>query len=315
MATPRRLLLLLAAGIAMPVCAQPGPFTISRVEAPADATAIPLYPVGSPVEGASGEVWNRTLGSIGPTRIDMRSVRNVRMPTITPFLPDPAKATGAAVIVAPGGAFLSLSMDEEGFKVARSLADRGIAAFVLKYRLQETPADDAAFMAEVGRVFGEAGKGDARGRPAPSQSVADALQALKIVRARAAEFRVDPAQVGLIGFSAGAQTGLETALVSDSPSRPAFLGFVYGPMRAIPVPADAPPMFAAIALDDGLFGRQGFGIVEAWHQANRPVELHAYERGDHGFGVGRPGTTTMLMIDEFVAWLRARSWPVEAKSR
>ena len=71
------------------------------------------------------------------------AVRNVTRPTITPVLPDPAKATGAAVVVAPGGAFMLLAMDHEGWAVAHALADRGIAAFVLKYRLNPTPADEA----------------------------------------------------------------------------------------------------------------------------------------------------------------------------
>jgi hypothetical protein len=72
------------------------------------------------------------------------------------------------------------------------------------------------------------------------------------------------------------------------------------------VPSDAPPAFVAIALDDGLFGHRGFGIVESWQHAGRPVELHGYGRGDHGFGLGRQGTTTTLMFDEFVVWLDAR---------
>jgi hypothetical protein len=77
-------------------------------------------------------------------------------------------------------------------------------------------------------------------------------------------------------------------------------------MTPIDVPADAPPLFNALALDDPLFGRKGFGIIESWTKARRPVELHAYERGGHGYGMGVPGTTTMLMMDEFHAWLKAR---------
>jgi acetyl esterase/lipase len=77
-------------------------------------------------------------------------------------------------------------------------------------------------------------------------------------------------------------------------------------MLAPAVPADAPPMFNAIAMDDGLFKGQGFAIVEAWRKAGRPVEFHAYERGDHGFGTGRPGTTTALLLPEFLAWMDMR---------
>ena len=78
-------------------------------------------------------------------------------------------------------------------------------------------------------------------------------------------------------------------------------------MQSIAVPADAPPMFAAIAMDDPLFGRAGFGIIDSWHKANRPVELHAYEAGGHGFGVGRTGTTSTQVMDEFLAWMKARN--------
>ena len=66
----------------------------------------------------------------------------------------------------------------------------------------------------------------------------------------------------------------------------------------------SPVLFAALAFDDPLFGGRGFGIAEAWHAAGRPVELHVYERGDHGFGTGHPGTTTTLVVPEFVTWLR-----------
>jgi acetyl esterase/lipase len=134
----------------------------------------------------------------------------------------------------------------------------------------------------------------------------DALRALKLVRSSAARWHVDPARVGMIGFSAGAMTSLNAALAPNAADRPAFVGYIYGPMVAVDVPADAPPMFAAFALDDPLFGSAGFGLVEAWHRANRPVELHAYEQGDHGFGLGKPGTTTTLMLDEFLAWLQSR---------
>ncbi|QDV37783.1 alpha/beta hydrolase [Tautonia plasticadhaerens] len=90
--------------------------------------------------------------------------------------------------------------------------------------------------------------------------------------------------------------------------RPAFFGFIYGVMLPVPVPSDAPPMFVALALDDPLIQKQGFGVVEAWRKANQTVELHAYERGGHGFGVGRPGTTTTQVLGEFITWMDANGW-------
>jgi acetyl esterase/lipase len=134
----------------------------------------------------------------------------------------------------------------------------------------------------------------------------DALQALRFVRANAAKWSIDPARVGMIGFSAGAMTTLNAVFAPDSAARPAFVGYIYGPMNARAIPADAPPMFSAIALDDELFRDTGFGLVESWRKAGRPVEFHGYERGHHGFGTGVPGTTTILMLDEFRAWMKAR---------
>lgn len=282
-------------------------FELARIATPDQPGAIPLYPAGSLPAGTTTERWGRLTAQIDPaTRMDGRIARNVTVPTIVPVLPAPGKATGAAVIVAPGGAFLSLSMDTEGYQVAQRLADRGIAAFVLKYRTNPVPDDEQAFMQTVGQVMGEAA------RPGGTQSIsdpfapADALQALRLIRSRAAEWHIDPARVGMIGFSAGAMTALQAVLTGTPADRPAFIGYIYGPMSTIAVPAGAPPMFAAIAMDDGLFSRQGFGIVEAWRSARVPVELHAYERGDHGFGAGRPGTTTVQVLPEFVTWLQAR---------
>lgn len=296
--------LLLAA--ASGAIAQPR-FDLARIATPAQAAAIPLYPAGRLPKGTMPERWDRLTGQIGPdTRIEGRIARNVSVPTITPVLPAPGKATGQAVVIAPGGAYLSLSMDTEGFEVANRLAAEGIAAFVLKYRTNTVPDDEQAFMRTVGQVMGEAARSGGTRAIVDANAAPDALQALRIVRTRAAEFHVDPARVGMIGFSAGAMTALQAVLTGAPADRPAFFGFIYGPMTAVSVPADAPPMFAALALDDPLFGRQGFGIVEAWHKANRPAELHAYERGDHGFGVGRAGTTTTLVMPEFVAWLKLR---------
>ncbi|MBJ6121630.1 alpha/beta hydrolase [Sphingomonas mollis] len=304
---------LLALGIALASVstmsvAQMPKFTMTRMPTPAQTDAIPLYPTGTLPAGATPEIWDRVTATMPDgTRMDSPMARNVSIPTITPVLPDPGKATGAAVVVAPGGAFLSLSMESEGFQIARWLADHGIAAFVLKYRLNTTPADEAAFQQVIGQRMGEAiRQGGAVAGIGEPRAYQDALQALKLVRAGGAKWRVDPARVGIIGFSAGAMTALQSVLTGEGAARPAFVGYIYGPMAAVPVPAGAPPMFAALALDDPLFGRQGFGIIEAWQKAGVPVELHAYERGDHGFGIGRPGTTTTLLMDEFHLWLASR---------
>jgi len=301
-----------ASGAALSVQQAPGVprFDLRPGAKPAGREEIPLYPAGSLPKGAVPESWGTMVADIpGGGHTEQLIARNVSVPTITPFLPDPARATGAAVIVAPGGAFMSLSVQWEGDTTARWLADHGIAAFVLKYRLNPTPAQDGAFMAEMGRRMGEAAQaGGAVAGIAEPRATQDALTALKFVRAGAAKWKIDPTRVGMIGFSAGAMTTMQAVLTGSPAERPAFFGYVYGPMLPVAVPTGAPPMFAALALDDPLFGRQSFGVVDAWHKAGVPVELHAYERGSHGFGAGVPGTTTTLILPEFHLWMASNGF-------
>jgi acetyl esterase/lipase len=277
--------------------AQPAGMPVSTpATAPAEPDAIPLY--GDQTPGtASSEVWSRINGtSLG--------VRNVTRPTLTPFLPNRAKATGAAVIVAPGGAFMALAMGHEGWNVARALADRGIAAFVLKYRLIKTPVDEKEAGLFIGSIMMKEIVAPMDGALLKqSDAPADARAALAMVRANAARWRIDPARIGIIGFSAGAMTSRRVAIDAPPAERPAFVGYIYGPQDAEAVPADAPPLFDAIALDDQLFPSKGFPIAAAWYAAKRPVEIHAYQKGGHGFGLGQPNMTTTLMLDQFVAWL------------
>ncbi len=288
--------------------AQMPDFKLVPIERPTDRGSIEIWPRSTLTPLQTPESWGRLIADIGSQHMDARIARNISYPTITPVLPDPSIATGAAVVVAPGGAFMSLSMDSEGFAVAHWLAAHGIAAFVLKYRLNETPADDPAFMRAVGEKMGAAIRSGGVTDIRDPYAAPDALQAIKLVRAGAARWNVDPARVGIIGFSAGAMTALQSVLTGTPTSRPAFFGYIYGPMVPVEVPEGAPPMFAALALDDPLFGHQGFGIVQGWQAAHRSAELHAYEHGDHGFGMGRPGTTTVLVMDEFRLWLESKGF-------
>lgn len=270
-------------------------------EAPVGAQEIPVYGKANPGNPAD------TIRTAFMGRETV--LRNITFPTITPVLPAPGKANGTAVIVAPGGGFMMLAMQNEGWRVAQALADRGVTAFVLKYRLNPTPREDRAFLEEMGRIFAQVDREPGE-RPAIKDPGAgeDALAALKLIRSRADQWRIDPARVGMIGFSAGAMTTLTAVLDAgkdaDAATRgPDFIGFIYGPMAAVAVPADAPPMFAALAMDDPLFGNGDFSIASAWHAARRPVELHVYQAGGHGFGTGKPGTTSTMLMPEFLAWM------------
>jgi acetyl esterase/lipase len=129
------------------------------------------------------------------------------------------------------------------------------------------------------------------------------LAALALIRQNAAKYGIDPKRVGMMGFSAGAMTSLNSVMAAKPGAGPDFVGYIYGPQATVRVPKDAPPMFSAIAFDDPLFPSMGFPIAAAWHKAKRPVKVHAYERGGHGFNLGVQGTTTTLMLDQFVAWM------------
>lgn len=279
------------------VFAQDG--TIYPLEAPAEPGAIVLGTGGVPEQPAS-ESWFRQWGE--------PMARNVSTATLTPFLPDPAKATGAAVIVAPGGGFRWLSMNNEGWKVARALADKGIAAFVLKYRLQPTPATLEGLKESMNRTFASAGAGAAAAnapkpppRPDISLPQADAEAAYALILQNAQKWGVDPQRLGMIGFSAGAGLTMHCTLHSQK-MRLAFIGPIYGGMGPVEVPKDAPPMFNVIATDDFLFKGQ-FGVVKSWFEAGRPVEFHLYQNGGHGFGLGYPGHTSDGWFPVFVHWL------------
>ena len=276
---------------------------MTPIATPAQTDAIVLGT--GPLPGATAaESWYR--------QYDRNFARNVTIATLTPFLPDPAKASGTAVIVAPGGGFRSLSMENEGSDVARALAARGVAAFVLKYRLVQTPAAMSAFEESMRQMFAGAGRPRTQPNPAPlvpslEPQLADSRAAFTLIRRRAAEWHVDPARIGMVGFSAGAALTLQTELHA-SDAKPAFIGIIYGPLESVTVPTDAPPLFVALAADDPIFGHGGTGLVQSWMHANRPVEFHLYEQGGHGFGMYQKTTTSTGWFDAFVAWMGMHGW-------
>lgn len=291
----------------------PPGMTMIPMEPPTElANAIPLYKGVAP--GSENDKQKEKWAKVRDDYV----ARNVTSPTLTPFLPAKDKATGAAVIVAPGGGFMVLSMNNEGIQVAKYLADHGIAAFVLKYRLRPSPESDQEMQADMVRMMAPRPPGGAPGAPAggppadrpppaaPPLALDDAQQALRMVRSRAAEWSVDPNRVGMIGFSAGAMTTLATALRNDPAARADFIGIIYGPLGTVQVPQPAPPLFAAIAADDPLIGVGDFGLLKSWREAKAPVEFHLYERGGHGFGMRKQGSTSDLWADQFHAWMKTR---------
>jgi acetyl esterase/lipase len=280
----------------------PPGMTMTPMQPPPELkSAIPLYEGVAP--GSEGATQKEKWATVRDDYV----ARNVTSPTLTPFLPAKDKATRAAVIVAPAGGFMVLSMKIEGIQVAQYLADHGIAAFVLKYRVRPTPESDAEMQADMAKMMSGGGRPPAD-RPLPTAlplALDDAQTALRMVRKRAAEWSVDPKRVGMIGFSAGAMTTLATALRNDPTARAGFIGIIYGPLGTVEVPQPAPPLFAAIAADDPLIGTGDFGLIKSWRDAKAPVEFHLYEHGGHGFGMRKQSLTSDMWADEFYAWMKA----------
>lgn len=300
--TPR-VALCLAALLAFAATSYGQDGTIYPLEAPDEPNAIVLG-TGGVEDQPAPESWFRQWGD--------PMARNISEATLTPFLPDPDKANGAAVIVAPGGGFMWLSMGNEGWEVAEALAARGIAAFVLKYRLQPTGESLEDFENMMNRRFAEAaertGDSDVPRRPRwdlANQSE-DAEAAYAMIVARADEWGVDTDRIGMIGFSAGAGLTMHCTLNSKT-MKLAFIGPIYGGMGPVEVPKGAPPMFSAIASDDFLFGGE-FGAIKSWYDAGIPVEFHLYQNGGHGFGLGNPDRTSNRWFDAFMYWVEVNGF-------
>jgi acetyl esterase/lipase len=221
---------------------------------------------------------------------------NVITPTLTAYLPERTKATGTGVIIAPGGAFVALAISLESNDVARWLQERGIAAFVLKYRIVEKRGEGIP----ANMNMDEAGK----------YGIADGIQALKVVRQHAAEWGVSPDRVGFMGFSAGAMVTSGTLLQQDAASRPNFAAMIYGGPFGVmpPIPAKLPPMFMAWAQDDPVALAPVVKFYDALTSAGHKPEVHIFSAGGHGFGMRKQGTSSDHWIDTFYYWLEAQGF-------
>jgi acetyl esterase/lipase len=267
---------------------------------------ITLWPNGAP----GSEDWNqREQEQITPPPISFRTVRNVTQPTLTAFLPNPAVATDTAVIICPGGGFLSLAIDHEGMDVARWLSARGVAAFVLKYRLFRTEVHDEDFQRLAEVYFSDRSKMREVTKQIGPLAIADGQQAVKVVRQRASEWGIAPDRIGIMGFSAGGRVTTGVTLEHDADSHPNFAAPIYGALwEDISVPDDAPPLFIALANDDELAVDPGVALYCAWRAAGHPVELHIYAQGGHGFGMREQGLPIDHWIDRFGEWLQVQGF-------
>jgi acetyl esterase/lipase len=259
----------------------------------AEPKEIPLWP--GPAPGSEG--WNyqesekEVDASDAAVPRKLHFIYNVTRPTMTPFLPEPGKANGTAVIVCPGGGFTFLAYDYEGTDVARWLSSNGVTAFVLKYRIARTGDGD------------EKAKTEERVKAVIPVAVEDGRQAMRMLRSQAKQFNVAPDRIGMMGFSAGGMVAAGVALSTDAAVRPNFLISIYsGIKEEVTPPEGSGPLFAAVAADDRFGVDRSVHLFTAWNKAKIPAELHIYANGGHGFSM----KTTKMPVDTWTD--RLRDW-------
>jgi dienelactone hydrolase len=191
-------------------------------------------------------------------------------------------------------------MDSEGFRVADRLAAAGYTAFILKYRPMATERDPAKYMANLAKQFGSLGKSDL---PDHAPAVDDLASALRLVSGDAAKWKVDPAQIGVIGFSAGSRTTIRLIEGRPEAKLARHIGLIYPPMTKTITGGPRPPLFMAIAVDDPLFKQGGLNMIDKWLKESSRTEFHLYSGGSHGFGMRPQGTTSDNWIDHYLSWL------------
>jgi acetyl esterase/lipase len=231
---------------------------------------IPLWPNGAPgFENRKDE----------PEQAKDYWVKNIHNPSIAVYLPPKEKATGAAVVICPGGGHRLLVYNAEGTEPAAFLNNLGVAAIVLKYRLAREENSPYSL--------------DKHPRE-------DAYRAMRLVRSHAKEWGIDTARVGMLGFSAGGEVVTMIAYASGNGDpktsdpidrlngKPNFQILVYPGPLGIPemVPSDAPPAFLLAANNDECCSAPVIKLLEKYRAAKVPIEVHIYTQGSHGFNMG-----------------------------
>jgi len=258
---------------------------------------IPLWPKGAP--GSEGKTAPEKVITSKSGELSISSVNN---PSITPYIPSADKATGAAIIVAPGGGHKNMAITHEGYNVAAWLQQHGIAAFVLKYRLAK----------EEGSTYTVDGN-----------EVPDMQRAIRLVRSRAKEWGIDTARIGVMGFSAGGElaglcgmrfdNGLANPAdaVDKQSSHPAFQVLIYpGNSSRFEVTPNSPPVFIACGYNDRPdIAEYMPELYLKYKKLKIPAELHIYSGVGHGFGL-RPTLkgAAAQWLNELYAWMQDRSF-------
>lgn len=256
--------------------------------------SIPLWKNGAPGSEVRADEPEKVDRSEDGKKFNVSNVHN---PSITPFLPAKGNANGAAVLIAPGGGHRVLCLGHEGYSLAQYLADKGIAAFVMKNRLARDK--DSTYTIQ-------------------DHAMADTRRALRLIRSRSTEWKIDPARLGIMGLSAGGELAAFASMTFDpgnpeskdpieqQGSRPAFQALIYPGTSDLFSPSpDSPPLFIACGFhdrDDIAYGMASLYLK--YKKAGIPTELHIYSNAGHGFGY-RPEKTNSAgrWTDRFYDWL------------
>jgi enterochelin esterase-like enzyme/dienelactone hydrolase len=256
------------------------------------------------------ENWTWTEASNSKNMFNTEVVYNVSQPTITAYLPPKEAANGTAMIVAPGGAFHTLSINSEGVDVAKYLNSKGVAAFVLKYRVVHSNTDNP--VQELMGKMGDFKKLDEENAPVVPLAMADGLAAVKYVRDHAAEMNIKSDKIGFIGFSAGATLAMSVMYNATDQNRPNFVAPIYvygGAILGSEIPIAKTPIFVAVASDDQLgLMPHSLDIYKKWADAKQPAELHVYEKGGHGFGMRTQNIPTDSWYERFGDWMKLQGF-------
>ena len=284
-------------------------FVVPAVVAAADApTVIPLWPGTAPGEKGDVKPEQFTPDKNDKSKLT-KMITNVSKPTVSVYRPASDKNTGAAVVIAPGGGYNLLAYEHEGTQVAEWLQSIGVTGVLLKYRVPRR-------------------EGTPAGTP-PMGALQDAQRAISTVRSRAKEWDIDPARVGMLGFSAGGHLTTWAATNPDQRSydavddtdkascRPDFAVMIYpgGVVERdtkdkfrpeIRVSKDVPPSFLAVSADDKGSFYSTVSLALALRETGVPVELHVYEAGGHGWGMRKADKTHANWTRDCADWMRSR---------
>ncbi len=269
------------------------------VAANAQQKVIQLYKGAAP--GSENWNWNQTESADNIYHGNV--VYNVSHPTLTVYKPDSSvKNTGIAIVICPGGGLQTLSIEHEGYAVARWLQKKGITAFLLEYRLMHTlgndPYKEMLAKMKANTVLKEQA-------PVAPLAVMDGRNAIAYVREHAADYGISPSKIGIIGFSAGGTIAAATAFAYIPQNKPDFVTPIYAyfpPEMQVNVPADAPPIFIAAASDDQSSVYSG-QLYNTWITTKHLAELHLFLNGGHGFGMKKQNLASDSWTMLFELWL------------